>query len=475
MSNKQIGLFALTALVLSSMIGSGIFSLPQNMAEVAGAKALLIGWSITGVGIIFLGLSFFFLSRLRPDLNGGVYTYAKEGFGGLVGFFSAWGYWLCSGIGSVSYLVVAFEGIGTFVDTQEQIIFGTGSTLYSILGASLVVWLVHWLIARGVREAAFVNMLATVVKVFPLILFIILAALYFSPTQFFTDFNGESVMNQNQSVDLITQVKNTMLITLWVFVGVEGASILSGHARRQRDIGTATVLGICITLVLYVAITVLALGVLPRETISTMSNPSMAPILESMIGKTGKIIITLCLIVSVLGSYISWTMYCTEVPYRGVESGAFPRMLSKLNKNNTPINSLWFTNIVIQLCLILVLFTSQSYTKLISLATSMILVPYILIGAYLFKLALQNKAKWYIQLTGLMATLYGLWIVYAAGMDYLFLSVVLYVPGVTVYLYSQYQQKGKFDLSKKEWALLIILIGVFLIACWELSQGLLSI
>ena len=108
MSNKKIGLFSLTALVLSSMIGSGIFSLPQNMAEVAGAKALMIGWMITGVGIIFLGLSFFFLSRLRPELDGGVYTYAKEGFGGLVGFFSAWGYWLCSGIGSVSYLVVAF-------------------------------------------------------------------------------------------------------------------------------------------------------------------------------------------------------------------------------------------------------------------------------------------------------------------------------------------------------------------------------
>lgn len=475
MSNKKIGLFSLTALVLSSMIGSGIFSLPQNMAEVAGAKALMIGWMITGVGIIFLGLSFFFLSRLRPELDGGVYTYAKEGFGGLVGFFSAWGYWLCSGIGSVSYLVVAFEGIGTFVDTHDRVIFGTGSTIYAILGASLVVWLVHLLIARGVREAAFVNMLATVVKIFPLILFIILAALYFSPVQFLTDFDGETLSKTNQSTDLIEQVKNTMLITLWVFVGVEGASILSGHAKKRSDIGIATVLGILITLVMYVAITVLALGVLPRETISTMSNPSMAPILEVMMGTAGKVIITFCLIVSVLGSYISWTMYCTEVPYRGAQSGAFPRLLSKLNQNDTPINSLWFTNIVIQLCLILVLFTSQSYTKLISLATSMILIPYILIGAYLFKLAVQRKAKWYIQLTGFISTLYGLWIAYAAGVDYLFLSVILYVPGVTVYLYSQYQQKGKFDLNKKEWILLALLTTAFVIACWDLYQGLISV
>ncbi|WP_337678105.1 amino acid permease, partial [Rodentibacter pneumotropicus] len=82
MSNKQIGLFALTALVLSSMIGSGIFSLPQNMAEVAGAKALLIGWAITGVGIFFLGLSFSFFSRLPPSPIGVFYPYAIEGLGG---------------------------------------------------------------------------------------------------------------------------------------------------------------------------------------------------------------------------------------------------------------------------------------------------------------------------------------------------------------------------------------------------------
>ncbi|EJS91759.1 hypothetical protein AAUPMC_01792, partial [Pasteurella multocida subsp. multocida str. Anand1_cattle] len=84
--------------------------MPQNMAEVAGAQALVIGWIITGIGIIFLGLSFFFISRLRPELDGGIYTYAREGFGDLVGFLSAWGYWLCATIGSVGYLVVAFEG-----------------------------------------------------------------------------------------------------------------------------------------------------------------------------------------------------------------------------------------------------------------------------------------------------------------------------------------------------------------------------
>ena len=137
MTPQKIGLTALTALVLSSMIGSGIFSLPQNMAEVAGAEALIIGWTITGVGIIALGLSFWYLARLRPTLDGGIYAYARDGFGELVGFFSAWGYWLCATIGVTGYLVVAFEALGGFTDTPEQVFFGKGNTPAAFVGDCL--------------------------------------------------------------------------------------------------------------------------------------------------------------------------------------------------------------------------------------------------------------------------------------------------------------------------------------------------
>lgn len=463
MSNKKIGLVSLTALVLSSMIGSGIFSLPQNMAAVAGSEALLIGWAITGVGIIFLGLSFFYISRLKPELDGGIYTYAREGFGDLMGFMSAWGYWLCATIGIVGYLVVAFEGLGTFTDNENTIIFGQGNTLASFIGSSIIVWLVHILIANGVKEAASVNLIATFVKVFPLILFIGLAIWYFSPVTFSQDIKATAL---NNSVS--DQVKNTMLITLWVFTGVEGASVLSAHAKKKSDVGLATVLGIIIALVLYVAITVLALGILPREVIAEMSNPSMAGLLEQMIGASGKIIITFCLIVSVLASYISWTMYCSEVPYRGAKNGAFPKILDKLNENDVAINSLWFTGAVVQFCLFLVLMTGKSYETLLLISTSMILVPYLLIGAYLLKLAIQQNAAWHIKLTGLIATLYGIWILYAAGLDYLLLSVILYLPGIGLFLYSRYQFNGKkFNLIQWEKGLLLIICLLFVWAIYH--------
>ncbi|UWZ92431.1 amino acid permease [[Pasteurella] aerogenes] len=463
MSNKKIGLISLTALVLSSMIGSGIFSLPQNMAAVAGSEALLIGWTITGVGIIFLGLSFFYISRLKPELDGGIYTYAREGFGDLMGFMSAWGYWLCATIGIVGYLVVAFEGIGTFTDSENQVIFGQGNTIASFIGSSVIVWLVHILIARGVKEAASVNLIATFVKVFPLVLFIGLAFWYFSPQTFSQDLKGSSLNNT-----VTEQVKDTMLITLWVFTGVEGASVLSAHAKKKSDVGLATVLGILIALILYVAITVLSLGILPREVIAEMSNPSMAGLLEQMMGSSGKIIITLCLIVSVLASYISWTMYCSEVPYRGAQNGAFPQVLNKLNQNDVAINSLWFTGLVVQLCLFLVLLTGKSYETLLLISTSMILVPYLLIAAYLLKLAIVQNAAWHIKLTGFLATLYGLWILYAAGLDYLLLSVLLYVPGIGLFLYSRYQFLGKkWQLTQWEKRILMFVGLLFIWAVYH--------
>ena len=301
------------------MIGSGIFSLPQNMAAVASAEALLTGWAITGLGILFLGLSFFFLSRLRPDLDGGIYTYAREGFGDFIGGLAAWGYWLCTSIGSVSYLVVAFSGFGLFLDSEQFTLFGDGTSLMSILSASLVVWLIHILIAKGVKEAAYVNLIATIVKVLPLIVFIVLAIIFFSPTQFMQDFHGESLQ-----MPLLDQIKSTMLITLWVFVGVEGATVLSAHAKKKNDVGIATILGILIALILYVAITALSLGILPREVIAAMPNPSMTGIMEHMIGTSGKILITFCLIVSVLASYMSWTMFSAEVMYQASKTQVFP-------------------------------------------------------------------------------------------------------------------------------------------------------
>ena len=112
--------------------------------------------------------------------------------------------------------------------------------------------------------------------------------------------------------------------------------------------------------------------------------------------------------------------------------------------------------------------TGKSYETLLLISTSMILVPYLLIGAYLLKLAIQQNAAWHIKLTGLIATLYGIWILYAAGLDYLLLSVILYLPGIGLFLYSRYQFNGKkFNLTQWEKGLLLIICLLFVWAVYH--------
>ncbi|MFY0149882.1 amino acid permease [Klebsiella variicola] len=456
---KKLGLSALTALVLSSMLGAGVFSLPQNMAAVASPSALLIGWAITGVGILFLAFAMLLLTRIRPDLDGGIFTYAREGFGELIGFCSAWGYWLCAVIANVSYLVIVFSALSFFTDTPELRLFGDGNTWQSIAGASVLLWVVHFLVLRGVQTAAGINLVATLAKLLPLGAFIALAALAFKLDTFRLDFRGLAL-----GIPVWEQVKNTMLITLWVFIGVEGAVVVSARARHKRDVGRATLLAVLSALTVYLLVTLLSLGVVPRSELAGMRNPSMAGLMVNMMGSWGEIVIAAGLIVSVCGAYLSWTIMAAEVPFLAATHKAFPRLFARQNRNNAPSASLWLTNISVQVSLVLIWLTGSDYGTLLTIASEMILVPYLLVGAFLLKIATRPLHK----AVGIGACIYGLWLLYASGPVHLLLSVVLYAPGLLVFLYARRTHQHDRSLKRRELALIGLLLVAAVPATWML-------
>lgn len=463
--NKKLGLGALTALVLSSMVGAGVFSLPQNMAAVASPAALLIGWTITGVGIIFLALALLHLSRLRPDLEGGIFTYAREGFGEFVGFCSAWGYWLCAVIANVSYLVIVFATLSFFTDSPGHVIFGDGNTWQALIGASALLWIVHAMILRGVQQAASINMLATIAKLIPLCAFIVLAAFFFKWETFHLDFTGAAL-----DTPIWQQVKETMLITVWVFIGVEGAVVVSSRAKNKHDIGRATMLGLLSALGIYLLVTLLALGVMPRAEVAELRNPSMAGMLDLMIGPMGKIIISLGLIVSVCGAYLSWTILAAEVPYVAALQGAFPRYLSKMNANGSPAASLWLTNGAVQIALLLIYMYGGTYNTLLTIASEMVLVPYFLVGAFLLKLAIKKQSV-LLKSIGAGACIYGIWLLYASGLTHLMMSVLMYAPGLLIFFYARRNDCECTPLKKMDRVGVSLLLLSVLPAAWLLSQG----
>ncbi|MFV6052337.1 amino acid permease [Klebsiella pneumoniae] len=456
---KKLGLSALTALVLSSMLGAGVFSLPQNMAAVASPSALLIGWAITGVGILFLAFAMLLLTRIRPDLDGGIFTYAREGFGELIGFCSAWGYWLCAVIANVSYLVIVFSALSFFTDTPELRLFGDGNTWQSIVGASVLLWVVHFLVLRGVQTAAGINLVATLAKLLPLGAFVALAALAFQLDTFRLDFSGLAL-----GVPVWEQVKNTMLITLWVFIGVEGAVVVSARARHKRDVGRATLLAVLSTLAVYLLVTLLSLGVVPRSELAEMRNPSMAGLMVRLMGSWGEIVIAAGLIVSVCGAYLSWTIMAAEVPFLAATHKAFPRLFARQNSNNAPSASLWLTNISVQVSLVLIWLTGSDYGTLLTIASEMILVPYLLVGAFLLKIATRPLHK----AVAIGACIYGIWLLYASGPVHLLLSVVLYAPGLLVFLYARRTHQHDRSLKRREVALIGLLLVAAVPATWML-------
>jgi arginine:ornithine antiporter/lysine permease len=463
-NDKKLGLLALIAIVIGSQIGGGGFNVATDMASGANAGAILIGWVITGIGMLALVFSFQNLNNKHPELDNGIYSYAKAGFGSYLGFSSAWGYWLSVWLGNIAFLTLLFSSLGYFFP-----IF-TGGNLASIIGASILLWVLILLILRGVQSAALVNIVVTVAKLIPIFLFIIIALFAFHFKTFSLDFWGSKGFH---FTDVLNQTKSTMLVSLWVFTGVEGAVVLSSRARNKKEVGKATVIGLCSTLIIYVLISVLSLGAMPHHELAALKSPSMAYVLQSIVGPWGAAIINLGLIVSLLGALLGWTLFAAEVPYTAGKDGTFPKLFAKQNKNNVPRNSLIFTGILIQIFLLTLLISQKPYNFAFSMASSAILVPYLFSALFQVKVSYQLKETKQM-VTGIIASLYGVWILYAAGLSYLLLTDVLYALGIFVFMYAQKERNQKaFRPFELFWAGAIVLVAIFSI--FMLAAGKISI
>lgn len=466
-SNK-LRLGALTALVIGSMVGSGVFSLPQNMAAGAGPFAIIIGWGITAVGMLALVFVYQSLATRKPDLDAGPYAYAKAGFGPFVGFNSAWGYWISAWVGNVSYAVIVFSALSYFFPP-----FGEGNTWQAVLGATVLLWVVHFLIMAGVRQAAVVNTVVTVAKIAPIVLFVGIVAVAFKLDVWSLDFTGLG----NASLGSVTaQVKSTMLVTLWVFIGIEGASVFSARAERRKDIATATALGFLTCLALYALVSLLSLGILSQSELAGLKNPSMASVLAAVVGSWGAVLINLALVVSVIGAFLSWTLLAAEVPHVAGKDGTMPKFFGYENERGVPSNSLIITNLLVQAFLIITLFAQSTYQALFYIASAAILIPYIFSGAYTAKLAITGEGYGVGEnrigpmLMGIVATGYGLWLVYAAGLSYLFMCAVLYAPGIVFYIWARREERVRvFHPIEAILAAALVVVGLY--AAFEMWTG----
>ena len=430
---------ALVALVVGSMVGAGIFALPSAFARATGVLGALVAWTIAGTGMLMLALTFQTLARRKPALDAGVFAYARDGFGGYAGFVSAVGYWITCCLACVTCLVLVKATLGQFLPA-----FGDGTTPVAILAASGILWSAHALVLRGVKQAAALNTVATIAKVVPLAIFVVLVAVAFRADVFAANLWGGAPPGLAGVTD---QARDAMLLTVFVFVGIEGASVYSRYAKRREDVGVATVLGFLSVLCLLVLVTTLSYAVLPRAELAALANPSMAGVLEAVVGPWGRVFVSAGLVVAVLGNFLSWVLLAAEVMRSAAGSATMPAAFARENAREVPAAALWASTLAIQALLVVAHFAEHAFTLALKMTSAMALVPYLLVGAYGAKLAYTRetygadpRGRGRDLVVGALATVYAAAMIHAGGPRFLLLSALLYAPSTLLYAIARREQ-----------------------------------
>ena len=472
-SEQKFSRLTLTAMVVGSMVGAGIFSLPARFGTATGPFGAIVAWLIAGGGMLMLAFVFQSLAVRKPELDAGIYAYPKAGFGNYLGFAAAFGFWVGTCLGNTTYFILIGSTIGKLLPA-----FGEGNTLTSVAVSSVILWAVHFMILRGIKEAAFINTVVTVAKIVPIVLFLLIAAFAFKYDLFAASFWGGGSYDASQIFD---QVRGTMLVTVFVFIGIEGASVYSRFAKKREDVGWATVMGFIGVLGLLVLVTLLPYGIMERAELAGLRQPSMAGVLGAVVGPWGTWFVSIGLIVSVLGAYLAWSLLAAEVLFSAAKSELVPRALARENQNQVPVAALWLTNILVQVFLILTLFAQEAFNLALDMTSAKTLIPYVLVAGYALKLALtretygpDSKERNKDLIWAGIATLYTIFMLVAGGLKFVLLSFIIFAPGTLLFIFARREQ-GRTIFTSAELALFVVVLLGAAYGVYALATGTISI
>lgn len=473
---KGIGLIGLIGMVISSCIGSGVFAITGQLAGVASPGAVLIAWLIVGVGFLALAFSLNNLTEKRSDLHG-IFSYADAGWGPLAGFISGWGYWLSAWLGNVAFATMMMSTIGYFYPA-----FLPGNTIPCIIIASIVMWALTYLVIRGVESAAFLNAFVMVCKVAAIAVTLIFGIFLFNAGIFTADFWGNvydnAVAAGQYGPDAAplggvgTQIFNCMIIMMWCFVGIEGASVVSSRAARKTDVGKATLIGFICLMLIYVGASVLPYGYMSSTEVAALDYPALVYVFSSMAPGWGGPFISIAIIISILGSWLSFTILPAETTSEMADYKLLPASWGKLNSHNAPSTSLLIVGACTQAFLIVLLFSADAYDFAFSMCTVAIVITWAFAAAYQAKWGVQNKNMVQAAI-GFVAVAFQVIGVLFNGWSFLLLTCVGYIPGFFIYVKARKDYGNAITMGEKVCMGVVSALGVLSLVL--LAMGVISI
>ena len=482
---KGVGLFGLIGLVISSCIGSGVFALTGQLANVASPGAAIVAWVVCGLGFLFLALSLANIGGKRPELDG-IVAYAEEGFGPFAGFISGWGYWLSAWLGNVGFATMIAQVLGSryclgallpgvFSDPVSG-----NPAIVGVVVVSALLWAITYLVIRGVESAAFLNAVVMVVKVATILLFIAFSIVSFRAGIFTADFWGTAERNAVLMAtaggdglgSVSNQVTQCILIMMWVFIGIEGASVMSNRARRRSEVGLATILGLVLLLALYVCASVLPYGVMGFEELVQAPKPATITVLETMAPGWGGTFISWAIIISVTGSWLSFTMLPAETSSMLSEHHLLPTSWNKMNEHNAPQMALLIVGALTELFVIVATFSADAYTFAISMCTVTIVITWAFGAAFQVKFSALRREGAQVAI-GVLALLFQVVGVLFTGWGYLLLACLGYIPGFV--FYAQARREVKLPLTRTEMAIAVVIAILGLVSIPLTAVGIIPV
>ncbi len=423
---KALGLWTLTALVVGNMIGSGVFLLPASLASFGGVSFL--GWLVTAAGSMLVGLVFGRLARRAPAA-GGPYAYSRQAFGDFAGFLVGWGYWIScwSALAAIAVAMVGYLG---------EFIPGLATTPALAAGTAIAaIVLLTGVNAAGVRGAGLVQFVTTIIKMLPLI-GIVLFGLSRFETAHFEPFNPTDK-------PLPLAVIGCLALTLWAFLGLEAATVPAGEVvEPRRTIPRATIIGISIAAVLYIASTGVVMGMVPREALAVSTAP-FADAAAILWGPIGGKLVAAGAFVSCFGALNGWILIAGQLPLAIARDGLFPPLFGRLSKSGTPAQGLAVSS-ALACALVLSNFTQAlvtMFTAMILLSTLASLIPFAFSAMAELHLTLREQKSGMVggAIISLLAFVYAMVAIGGAGQQTVFWGFLAFVGGIPFYVLTRWR------------------------------------
>lgn len=431
MNKKALSLPILISLVVGNMIGTGIYLLPASLAEYGTLS--ILSWVYTSIGAILLALTFVHLNKRFPK-TGGPYIFCKEAFGRLVGFVIAYTYWI-SYLISIAGIAVSSIGYLGFISP----VFDANNTAYNpqfvLLIEIAIVWLFTLINIIGIHTAGVVQLFLTIIKILPLLIVTIIGIGSIK-------FDNLMMFSTSATTSHFTAISSAAALTFWAFIGLESATVPAENTEGPRDIYKATMWGTILTSVIYIASTIVLMGMIPITALKTSQFP-FATAGTMLFGNHAAFIIAICAVISGLGALNACVLVQGQIVFAAARDHLFPRVFAKLSKHDVPVAAQLLSSSLISILLFFTIEPSllKQFNNIALLASLLTLVTYlvttlaeikfVLLGKLSFSHILFSKSLF----ISILAAAYSIWMISSLDMNTIVVGCILMLLCIPIYVF----------------------------------------